>query len=506
MIHQVEELKRTEQSFPFSEAEEKCALNERGYEEKEYLFSGTASVYRTVKGDEVEPVWKDVSYTNRMIIRRPRDPARFSGKVVVEITNATGRWDIERMWIISQRYFVNHGIIYVGLTSKPDVFDSLVRFDKERYGRINWPNPRPADQWKKPDLGLIGMPQYVREDQECGLFWDMLTDVADLLRGGRNRDKDNCISLAGQDGSVQNPLAEQDGSAQNPLALYKVNYVCLTGWSQSAGYLTRYVNSFAYRDRANRKHPVYDGYFNAGPVYIGGIPANQEEYALAEGPQLAWVHHVEEPFVIVQTESEVTAFGTETVPRCDSDEPGRLCRVYEIPGATHDTRYSLVDYYETDSSVVKAGVKPEYEGIHAYANNYPYDFPMNAAYDHFFRWVETKTAPPRLPRIETVASQESVKDALGNAKGGMRSVFIDLPTCRYRVCSTMKDGRKNPLFGYEEPYSAALLKELYGTLEHYRELAQKLTERHVRQGYVLEEDAQLLVEEAVKLAKERGLE
>ena len=38
MIHLVEELKRTEQSFPFSEAEEKCALNERGYEEKEYLF------------------------------------------------------------------------------------------------------------------------------------------------------------------------------------------------------------------------------------------------------------------------------------------------------------------------------------------------------------------------------------------------------------------------------------------------------------------------------------
>ena len=69
----------------------------------------------------------------------------------------------------------------------------------------------------------------------------------------------------------------------------------------------------------------------------------------------------------------------------------------------------------------------------------------------------------------------------------------------------MKDGRKNPLFGYEEPYSTALLKELYGTLEHYRELAQKLTERHVRQGYVLEEDAELLVEEAVKLAKERGL-
>ena len=39
--------------------------------------------------------------------------------------------------------------------------------------------------------------------------------------------------------------------------------VTATGWSQSAGYLIRYINDFVYRDKFDTY--VYDGFLAAGP-------------------------------------------------------------------------------------------------------------------------------------------------------------------------------------------------------------------------------------------------
>ena len=80
-------------------------------------------------------------YTNRLILRRPGQPARFSGVVLVEIINSTADFDIERIWAESWRYLVRCGIAYVGITSKPNVLPQLKRFDPTRYGALDWPNP-----------------------------------------------------------------------------------------------------------------------------------------------------------------------------------------------------------------------------------------------------------------------------------------------------------------------------------------------------------------------------
>jgi hypothetical protein len=57
--------------------------------------------------------------------------------------------------------------------------DSLKRFDAERYAPINWSNPMPEREQPKPTGArmLRFLPQF-----ESGLFWDMLIDLADLLR------------------------------------------------------------------------------------------------------------------------------------------------------------------------------------------------------------------------------------------------------------------------------------------------------------------------------------
>ena len=83
-----------------------------------------------------------------------------------------------------------------------------------------------------------------------------------------------------------------------------------------------------------------------------------------------------------------------------------------------------------------------------------------------------------------------------------------VPTCRYLPWS--REERKgevtvSPMFGHLEPFSSALLTELYGSLAGYEEKVREATERHVRQGYVLREEAERLIAQAVADAARRGL-
>ena len=477
MIGKIWSVPETESSRPFCDAKSHGSLDTERYLETEYFFSGTANLYETDEAGEPRVAYSDVPYTNRMIIRAPKNTADFNGHVVVEILNASARYDIERMWIVSHDYFTRKGIIYVGVTSKPDVFDSLANYDEKRYCEISWPNPRPEEQWITPQKSK-GRISFVRKDQECGLFWDILMDVALLLRSD---------------------------DAGNPIAQYAPRYISLTGWSQSCGYITRFLNSFAYRYES--AVPYFDGYFSAGGVYSFSVPMNQNEYYI---PKKSWsyVRNIKQPYVMVQTESEKGSLGINTIPRANNDTPGSACRIYEITGLTHDNKTLMNDYYKNDAPLKGVNYPSIYRGKEAVPNDYPGKYAMNAAYDHFFRWIETGIAPANGPMFERDYEGNNVTDAFGNALGGVRTVFVDLPTRRYIPLTTWPDEEgyyQNCMYGHEEPFSPSMLKELYGTLENYRKKATELTNRHILKGYVLREDAEDLINEAVRLAEEAGL-
>ena len=94
------------------------------------------------------------------------------------------------------------------------------------------------------------------------------------------------------------------------------------------------------------------------------------------------------------------------------------------------------------------------------------------------------------------------------------TALLDYPTGRYSNTSDIEKGQnfldpeseKEGLFGYQQAFSKEMIKELYGTLAHYREMAEKNTKEQVTKGFVCREDAAELVEIAVELAKKRGLE
>ena len=277
--------------------------------------------------------------------------------------------------------------------------------------------------------------------------------------------------------------------------------------------MTRYINSFAYRPEVRRDGCVFDGYLYCGAPREFPVPVNQYETYMPKDSQGNRVSHCEQPYLVVQTESENAEFTAYRTAKVDSDSPNFLYRVFEIAGASHESVYSYLDYYNGDADLVRLGCLPKYNGKHAQPNRYPYQFSIAAAYEHLYRWIDTGIAPPVFPRIKTDAMGHNVRDALGNAVGGVRTCLLDYPTCAYFYYSRVDRGsffvdptsEKDILFGHERSFPAEMLRFMYGDRENYRKLVTEITKEHVTRGYILREDAAALVEMALLFAEERGL-
>jgi hypothetical protein len=483
MLKQLTYLPVTEESAPFAAAALTCGFAEAGYLEDEYLMTGEANVYTEGKDGKPEPIFSGAPYTTRVIIRRPADTARFSGNVVVEILNSTANIDIDRMWVNSWPFFMRNGDVYIGITSKGHVVESLLRFDEKRYGPVNWANPLPDREPPRdaPTEGLFRfLPQF-----ESGLFWDMLIDLARLLRS------------EGPD---------------NPLRDYKDRYLYLTGWSQSGAYIARMLKTFYFPGA-----PLFDGYLSAGsgagtaPInaYEGGLDMFSRD-KLPAGSMMG----AREPVIAVNTESE----NRMTNWYGDFDDPAFKFRTYQIAGSSHDTRYNLLDYYGERglAELDRIGIKNAYYGVDGDPLDYPCEVIFNAAFYHLYRWVREGIPAPHGPKIETkVGSGPSAdpfgglldnrRDAFGNCRGGIRTPALDFPTGKYTSFSTMPDGRINPMFGTVNPFPPELLKLLYGSLEHYRRLVADGTDEEISRGFILPEDRDSFIERVVNTAKDRGL-
>jgi len=491
MITKIEQITITESDYPFASAERYCMLSEKGYEETEYYMHGTANVYSSKDSSgNVEVMTKDAPYINRFIVRAPKDMAKCSGNVVIEIINPTSFIEIDRMWILGYKEFIRNGDIYIGITSKPNTIPKMVEFNAKRYGCLSWKNPTPQKPFPfemEEALERNNLLPDIDITYEPGLFWDMLTDLSWLIRSN---------------------------DALNPLKQYARKFIYLTGWSQSACYLFRYVNSFAYRPEVAKDGCVFDGYLAGGGVRSFVVPVNQYETDMDYSYKLYHIEKISQPFIAIQTESENGRYDSWRTMRNDSDRPDFLYRLYEVTGASHDTMYSYVNYYQKDQDLIRINHLPEYIGKNEEGNDYPSQFLFAAAYRNLFYWVRKGVAPNHCERIPVDTDGENVKDVFGNTLGGLRTCLLNFPTGRYHNTSDIEPGGssfdpksdKDGLFGYQEAFSANMIKELYGSLVYYNELVIKDTLEQVSKGFVCREDADELIELAVRLAKKRGLD
>lgn len=456
----------TASSYPFGAADHTPAgedLGALGYVEEEYYVSGRANVYDWPETGAVVNT-PSAPYTTRLIVRRPRDRERFSGNVVVEMLNPSNLFDLNIGWALSHTKFVRDGDAWIGVTAKPISVVALKHFDSERYGRLSWDNPIPAERTRGEDRVSNDSP----EETENGLVWDIYSQVSAWLR---SRDPSNPFLYGETDGA------------------HPVEHLYGFGYSQTGSFLYTYINAIHPLVVESDGRAPYDGYIvatSSGPSAI-----RQGAAPIPPGDPRREFHDAGVPIIRIMTQSDFLR--SSATVRDDSDTPGDGFRNWEIAGAAHATPDELI-YAADPGDVEKAGVTPPplacNEGPRS---RFPNRLAFNAALHHLDVWVRSGTPAPRAQPI-AVENGEPVLDEFGNMRGGVRSPLVDVPTATWTGSST------GPSFcriaGHEIPFSAARLAELYPTHGDYVRKVTESVEELVRDGFLLRPDGDWLIGEA----------
>jgi hypothetical protein len=118
-------------------------LGSLGYSEREYFLAGTTKSYAPLGTWGRDGRWPvtvtatGLPYTTRILVRRPTDPKRFSGKVVVEWLNDTGVVDSDPDWGQAHDQILRDGDAWVGVTVQTIGVGALKVLDNSRYHSLD---------------------------------------------------------------------------------------------------------------------------------------------------------------------------------------------------------------------------------------------------------------------------------------------------------------------------------------------------------------------------------
>lgn len=114
-------------------------LEPLGYVEEEYRLRGQSQAYST-DGDwnddghwKLKPRGDKEPYETRALVRRPKDPARFNGIVLVEWLNSSLGFDVDGVWIKTREEIVREGYAWVGISAEAASVKSLKASNPLRY-------------------------------------------------------------------------------------------------------------------------------------------------------------------------------------------------------------------------------------------------------------------------------------------------------------------------------------------------------------------------------------
>jgi len=457
----------TAASYPFAAADHAMTpfdLAAAGYIEEEFVLRGNANVYGWNAARAVTVLAPNAPYTTRILVRRPRASRAFSGTVIVEPMFTPRRWDWPMMWGYLRAGLIARGDAWVGVTMPGANLAGLKRFDSERYAALSFANPTPAVPCPGTDT---------RSDVEEGLRWDALSQVAALLKSR---------------------------ATSGPLPGLRVGAVYLT---VQGGDLTTYMNAIQPAARA------YDGFLARAPFAASRLHRCDTAPA-ADDPRQA-VRNVGVPVIAVAAEGDLV--NTYAARRADSDAASDRYRLYEVAGAGHIDRFAYLGFPTLPDQERAGNAQGTVEWPFAAPCTPPVALMdqsvlrigFDVALEALDGWVRRGTVPTRVPRIETRAAEGTaftvMRDEFGNARGGLRTPYLDVPTATY---VTTSPGPANcPEIGHVEPFDAARLKMLYGSFDDYaRKVRGSITQLTAR-GWLTRTDAGVLTRELTDAQRAR---
>ena len=327
-------------------------LEQAGYVEEEWFVSGRADA-RAADGRVLAA---DVPYTTRIVVRRPRDAARFSGTVHLEPLHVLGEGS--PTWGVAHTQILRAGDGWVGVTVNSGVFGGYDRIvmpggvallqqeDPERYSALHLYE---ADADAVADLADVPMTDTTRIMERINLA---------IAQG---------TSILGQVARAVKVRGAQAGGSGSPFVGSPVERLYASGWSQTGMFWRAFLEHGLHAAcRTDDGAPVVDAFF------IGVAPAPD-------------VHPDDAVLVNLLSEGEVigAGFGSAAGVARNTDVP--RFRGYEIPGTFHSW----------------SSRAPQPDDGHAVHNDHPWYLIVHALFDAMDRWVRDGVPMPEEPRDRT---------------------------------------------------------------------------------------------------------
>ena len=240
----------------------------------------------------------------------------------------------------------------------------------------------------------------------------------------------------------------------------------LQGTSQASGVLRNYQRDKHFQSRMPDGSAIVDGYLATS--------------TLGSAPMMV----VDVPTVHMPTMTEVRSGalnGNLGFRRADSDEPGNRDRLYEVAGMPHANG--------RDTVPLECALP---------VSDFPWGAMVATGLHHLVRWVDEGVVPPRAPPLAVEGGQIAL-DESGNAKGGVRNTYVDVPAAMYGVPNGPSNVFLCAIAGWRVPYSEETLREMYRNRGAYiSQLNVRLMEL-VREGWMLPEYAEDIREDALAI-------
>ncbi len=439
-----------------------------GYVEEEYLIEGRAKVY-TWKENEpfASPEIENAPYGNRILVRKPADPAKFSGNVIVEMCNWARGYDRPiALWGNCWKYIVERGDAWVGCTFRADVLANLKTFDPVRYEGLSLENPIPREHRLDRPQSNTYHSTSTDPDSENGLLWDYFSQVGIALR---------------------------DQAPGMPMAGYPVKTIIATG--ATAGDLATYCAAIDPISCRPDGAPIYDGFL----IFMTGAPGNVNNYE----QKLHWMDprckfYGKVPLMRVYTCGDMTGEGWHPdwalmQRRTDSDEKGCYYRSYEVAGTGLMLKYTYYseprheDVEKMGLSIKngrtgKAWTKEDLERF-----EFPTRYVLDAAYDNLVKWARDGINPPSTKPFEIKGVYPDAvlaKDEHQNVLGGLRLPYLEVPAYHLYTDAT------------SEPLEEEILHSLYKDHADYVAKVKASCERCVAERILVQRDADKILEDA----------
>jgi hypothetical protein len=407
-------------------------LESIGYVEDEWFASGSAADYTAVEDLTEDGAWEvepkgSAPYKTRLVVRRPADPAASNGVVALEWLNVSAL-ELSPDWSYVGGAMVDEGVIWIGLSTQALGVNG---------GGSLLATGSPDQAAANRGIRATNPERYRSLDHPGDSFaYEIYSQVAAALRS-----RDGAAVLGGA------PLER----------------ILAVGESQSAAWLTTYINAF------QPATDMFDGFFiHSRGARSAGLDGTWRTTPSEVGYRFRTDLAV--PIMVIEAETDVGSRSRYVLARQPDTEH---LRVWEMAGTAHSDAYMV--------GGVDLGCGP--------INTGPHHWIAKAAFAALVDWVTTGKQPNRAPVLEIDPRTFAfTKDRYGNTRGGVRTPAVDVPV-------SVLSGDPAPgtppicaLLGSTTPFDAATLKSLYPSAEDYLGKVNASLENAIAAGFIREKD------------------